>query len=222
MWYTNAHTPHSVHILYPLSRSICDSLAFHCLFSLSVTLVQCECGYTFTQAHMYTAHRLRPPFIFDPLTWAPRDSQVTGFLVHALSVLVHALSAEQHRGLADLMRNRMEGHVDKACCGRTRWSLGVGAPVIKPAFKNPLGDPLGQLRLGMVEHDLHGKLQWRNTCDVVGAKYGMVDLDWTVSLVNLFFSSSAQAEPEFYGKIGNFSDNLYWLWLHASGDMWLK
>jgi len=53
----------------------------------------------------------------------------------------------------------MEGNTDKARCGRTGWSLNVGAPVKKTAFKNPLGDGLGQLRLGMVKHDLHGKLQ---------------------------------------------------------------
>jgi len=77
-------------------------------------------------------------------------------VLHGLALLS---SMAWLRGLADLLRSRMEGRVDKACCGRTGCSLIVGAPCPLPAVKNPLRDRTGQLRLGMVKHNLHGKLQ---------------------------------------------------------------
>jgi len=76
----------------------------------------------------------------------------------------------------------MEGRVDKALCGRTGCPLDVTAPAKHPAFKDPFGDHLGQLRPGMVKHDLQGKLQCHNTFVVIRAKYRVVDLDQTVSL----------------------------------------
>ena len=85
-----------------------------------------------------------------------RPSCSTGFLVQALSVLVHDLSAEQHRGLSDLLCSRMEGRKDKACCGRTGWWLIVGAPVKKPAFINPL-------RFRFAKHPWERKLNRQNS-----------------------------------------------------------
>jgi len=80
----------------------------------------------------------------------------------------------------DLLRSRVEDYVDAVRCDRTLSSEDVAVAAKLPALNDPLGDRVGQLRLGVVKHGLQGKLQGHSTFEVVSAKYRVVDLDRAV------------------------------------------
>jgi len=74
----------------------------------------------------------------------------------------------------------VEDRVDAARCARTVDGIFVAVAAKLPALNDPLGDRVGQLRLGVVKHGLQGKLQGHRTFVVVSAKDGVVDLDRAV------------------------------------------